>query len=100
MNFPSRSSRKWLSRHCGVGYEGYSAAGGSWLLNGFVDGAGARRFVGCDVLGRAYRTSQGRSTCAATRAETALAACQMRFEKIGSFGLTEPWLAPPHPAEC
>src|SRR5580704_19006237 len=36
----------------GVGYEGYGAAGGSWLLNGLVAMELARRFVDRDVLGR------------------------------------------------
>jgi len=39
----------------GVGYQGYGAAGGSWLLNGPCrDGVGACRCVGRDVLGRAH----------------------------------------------
>ena len=37
MHFPSRSFRRWpKSASAGVGYQGYGAAGGSWLLNGFV----------------------------------------------------------------
>ena len=43
----------------GIGYEGYGAAGGSWLLNGFVARAGARGCVSCDVLGRTYRVVGG-----------------------------------------
>jgi len=41
----------------GIGYEGYGAAGGSRLLNGFVAMELAR--VDCDVLGRAYRPFSG-----------------------------------------
>jgi alkylation response protein AidB-like acyl-CoA dehydrogenase len=38
----------------GIGYQGYGAAGGSWLLNGLVAMELRRRFVDCDVLGLAY----------------------------------------------
>ena len=77
----------------GVGYQGYGAAGGSWLLNGFVAMELAR--VDCvdrDVLGRAYRACRpARSICAATRQQKQRwLPAMMRFEKIGSFGLTEP----------
>ena len=61
----------------GVGYEGYGAAGGNWLLNGFVAMELARvEFVGRDFLGRAYRPFGGVDLPVRRRgAETALAAC-------------------------
>jgi hypothetical protein len=68
----------------GVGYEGYSAAGGSWLLNGFVAMELARRSVGCDVW--ACIQDLGRVDLPVRRrAETALAACHDALREDGSF---------------
>src|SRR5262249_26237253 len=64
-------------------------------------GTSAGRWIGGDVLGRAERAVSGLDLFRRRRgAEAALAARLMHFEKIGSFGLTEPWPAPPRVAEC
>ena len=57
----------------GVGYEGYSAAGGSWLLNGFVAMELARSIRRLRRSGACIQDSrQGRSTCAATRSRNSV----------------------------
>ena len=53
----------------GVGYEGYGAAGGSWLLNGVLAMELARIDSSIATSGASTTTSrQARSTCVATRA--------------------------------
>lgn len=76
----------------GVGYEGYGAAGGSWLLNGFVAMELAR--VDCSVA-TFWGVHTGLSAgsiylCGDEAQKQRWLPAMMRFEKIGSFGLTEP----------
>ena len=93
MHFPSRSSRRWREVGIGgVGYRGIRRRRRQLAAERLCrDGVGACRFVGRDVLGRPYGPF-GRIDLSVRRrgAEAALAAAMMRFEKIGSFGLTEP----------
>jgi len=76
----------------GVGYEGYDAAGGSWLLNGFIAMELAR---GDCSLATFYGVHTGLSAgsiylCGDEEQKQRWLPAMMRFEKIGSFGLTEP----------
>ncbi|MHC2467194.1 acyl-CoA dehydrogenase family protein [Bradyrhizobium embrapense] len=76
----------------GVGYQGYGAAGGSWLLNGFVAMELAR--VDCSVA-TFWGVHTGLSAgsiylCGDEAQKQRWLPAMMRFEKIGSFGLTEP----------
>ncbi|RFB78404.1 acyl-CoA dehydrogenase family protein [Methylovirgula sp. 4M-Z18] len=76
----------------GIGYEGYGCAGGSMLLNGFI----------CMELARVdssvatfYGVHTGLSAgsiylCGNEEQKQRWLPAMMRFEKIGSFGLTEP----------
>ncbi len=55
----------------GVGYEGFGAAGGSWVLNGFIAMELARIDASVATFWGAYRPPRpGRSTCAATRSRS------------------------------
>lgn len=76
----------------GVGYEGYGAAGGSWLLNGLICMELARG--DCSVA-TFYGVHTGLSAgsiylCGDEEQKQRWLPAMMRFEKIGSFGLTEP----------
>ncbi len=76
----------------GVGYEGYGAAGGSWLLNGFVAMELAR---GDSSIATFYGVHTGLSAgsiylCGDEEQKQRWLPAMMQFEKIGSFGLTEP----------
>ena len=76
----------------GVGYEGYGAAGGSWLLNGIVAMQLAR--VDCSVA-TFWGVHTGLSAgsiylCGDEEQKQRWLPAMMRFEKLGSFGLTEP----------
>jgi glutaryl-CoA dehydrogenase len=76
----------------GVGYEGYGAAGGSMLLNGFVAMELAR--VDCSIA-TFWGVHTGLSAgsiylCGDEEQKSRWLPALMRFEKIGSFGLTEP----------
>jgi glutaryl-CoA dehydrogenase len=76
----------------GVGYKGYGSAGGSWLLNGII----------CMELARVdssiatfYGVHTGLSAgsiylCGDEEQKQRWLPAMMRWEKIGSFGLTEP----------
>jgi glutaryl-CoA dehydrogenase len=76
----------------GVGYEGYGCAGGSNLLNGFICMQMAR-------IDASYATFYGVHTglsmgsiylCGSDEQKHRWLPSMARFEKIGSFGLTEP----------
>jgi glutaryl-CoA dehydrogenase len=76
----------------GVGYQGYGAAGGSWLLNGFICMELAR---GDASIATFYGVHTGLSAgsiylCGDEEQKQRWLPAMMRFEKIGSFGLTEP----------
>ncbi len=76
----------------GVGYQGYGAAGGSWLLNGFICMELAR---GDSSIATFYGVHTGLSAgsiylCGDDEQKQRWLPAMMRFEKIGSFGLTEP----------
>ena len=76
----------------GVGYEGYGAAGGSWLLNGFICMEMARIDSSIATF---YGVHTGLSAgsiylCGDETQKQRWLPAMMRFEKIGSFGLTEP----------
>jgi glutaryl-CoA dehydrogenase len=76
----------------GVGYQGYGAAGGSWLLNGLVAMELAR--VDCSIA-TFWGVHTGLSAgsillCGDDAQKQRWLPAMMRFEKIGSFGLTEP----------
>ena len=76
----------------GVGYEGYGAAGGSMLLNGFVAMELAR--IDCSIA-TFWGVHTGLSAgsiylCGDEEQKQRWLPAMMRFEKIGSFGLTEP----------
>jgi glutaryl-CoA dehydrogenase len=76
----------------GVGYQGYGAAGGSFLLNGFICMELAR---GDSSIATFYGVHTGLSAgsiylCGDEEQKERWLPAMMRFEKIGSFGLTEP----------
>jgi glutaryl-CoA dehydrogenase len=76
----------------GVGYSGYGAAGGSWLLNGIVAMELAR--IDCSVA-TFWGVHTGLSAgsiylCGDEEQKQRWLPAMMRWEKIGSFGLTEP----------
>jgi glutaryl-CoA dehydrogenase len=76
----------------GVGYQGYGAAGGSWLLNGFICMELARIDSSIATF---YGVHTGLSAgsiylCGDEAQKERWLPAMMRFEKIGSFGLTEP----------
>jgi glutaryl-CoA dehydrogenase len=76
----------------GVGYEGYSAAGGSWLLNGFVAMELARVDSSVATFWGVHTGLSAGSIylCGDEEQKQRWLPAMMRFEKIGSFGLTEP----------
>ena len=76
----------------GVGYEGYGAAGGRWLLNGIICMELAR--MDCSIA-TFYGVHTGLAAgsiylCGDEQQKQRWLPAMMRFEKIGSFGLTEP----------
>ena len=76
----------------GVGYQGYGAAGGRWLLNGIICMELAR--MDCSIA-TFYGVHTGLAAgsiylCGDERQKQRWLPAMMRFEKIGSFGLTEP----------
>jgi glutaryl-CoA dehydrogenase len=76
----------------GVGYEGYGCAGGDMLLNGFISMEMAR--IDCSIA-TFYGVHTGLSAgsiylCGSDEQKKRWLPAMMRFEKIGSFGLTEP----------
>jgi glutaryl-CoA dehydrogenase len=76
----------------GVGYQGYGAAGGSFLLNGFICMEMARID---SSIANFYGVHTGLSAgsiylCGDEAQKQRWLPAMMRFEKIGSFGLTEP----------
>jgi glutaryl-CoA dehydrogenase len=76
----------------GVGYQGYGAVGGSWLLNGFICMELARVDAS---IGTFYGVHTGLSAgsiylCGDEEQKQRWLPAMMRFEKLGSFGLTEP----------
>ena len=76
----------------GVGYEGYGAAGGSWLLNGFVAMELARVDSSVATFWGVHTGLSAGSIylCGDEEQKQRWLPAMMRFEKIGSFGLTEP----------
>ena len=76
----------------GVGYEGYGSAGGSMLLNGFICMEMARVDAS---IGTFYGVHTGLAAgsiylCGDEAQKNRWLPAMMRFETIGSFGLTEP----------
>ncbi len=76
----------------GVGYEGYGCAGGSTLLNGFICMELARIDASCATF---YGVHTGLSAgsiylCGDEEQKQRWLPPMMRWEKIGSFSLTEP----------
>ena len=76
----------------GVGYQGYGAAGGSWLLNGFVAMELARVDSSVATFWGVHTGLSAGSIylCGDEEQKQRWLPPMMRFEKIGSFGLTEP----------
>jgi glutaryl-CoA dehydrogenase len=76
----------------GVGYQGYGTAGGSWLLNGFVAMELARVDASVATFWGVHTGLSAGSIylCGDEEQKQRLLPAMMRFEKIGSFGLTEP----------
>ena len=76
----------------GVGYEGYGAAGGSMLLNGFVAMELARIDSSIATFWGVHTGLSAGSIylCGDEEQKQRWLPPMMRFEKIGSFGLTEP----------
>jgi glutaryl-CoA dehydrogenase len=76
----------------GVGYEGYGAAGGSMLLNGFVAMELARIDSSIATFWGVHTGLSAGSIylCGDEEQKQRWLPAMMRFEKIGSFGLTEP----------
>ncbi|WP_342725996.1 acyl-CoA dehydrogenase family protein [Bradyrhizobium sp. B097] len=76
----------------GVGYQGYGAAGGSWLLNGFVAMELARVDSSVATFWGVHTGLSAGSIylCGDESQKQRWLPAMMRFEKIGSFGLTEP----------
>jgi glutaryl-CoA dehydrogenase len=76
----------------GIGYEGYSAAGGSMLLNGFVAMELARIDSSIATFWGVHTGLSAGSIylCGDEEQKHRWLPAMMRFEKIGSFGLTEP----------
>ena len=76
----------------GVGYEGYGAAGGSMLLNGFICMELARVDAS---IGTFFGVQTGLSAgsiylCGSEEQKQRWLPGMLRFDTIGSFGLTEP----------
>jgi glutaryl-CoA dehydrogenase len=76
----------------GIGYEGYGAAGGSMLLNGFVAMELARVDSSIATFWGVHTGLSAGSIylCGDEEQKQRWLPPMMRFEKIGSFGLTEP----------
>jgi glutaryl-CoA dehydrogenase len=76
----------------GIGYQGYGAAGGSWLLNGFVAMELARVDASVATFWGVHTGLSAGSIllCGDEEQKQRWLPLMMRFEKIGSFGLTEP----------
>ena len=76
----------------GVGYQGYGAAGGSWLLNGFVAMELARINSSVATFWGVHTGLSAGSVylCGDEEQKQRWLPAMMRFETIGSFGLTEP----------
>jgi glutaryl-CoA dehydrogenase len=76
----------------GVGYQGYGAAGGRWLLNGFVAMELARVDASVATFWGVHTGLSAGSIylCGDEEQKQRLLPAMMRFQKIGSFGLTEP----------
>jgi glutaryl-CoA dehydrogenase len=76
----------------GVGYQGYGAAGGSWLLNGLVAMELARVDASIATFWGVHTGLSAGSIllCGDEAQKQRWLPPMMRFEKIGSFGLTEP----------
>jgi glutaryl-CoA dehydrogenase len=76
----------------GVGYEGYGAVGGSMLLNGFVSMELARVDASIATFWGVHTGLSAGSIylCGDEEQKQRWLPSMMRFEKIGSFGLTEP----------
>jgi glutaryl-CoA dehydrogenase len=76
----------------GVGYQGYGAAGGSWLLNGLVAMELARVDSSVATFWGVHTGLSAGSIylCGNEEQKQRWLPPMMRFEKIGSFGLTEP----------
>ena len=76
----------------GVGYQGFGAAGGSWLLNGFVAMELARVDASVATFWGVHTGLSAGSIylCGDEAQKQRWLPAMMRFEKIGSFGLTEP----------
>lgn len=76
----------------GVGYQGYGAAGGSWLLNGLVAMELARVDSSVATFWGVHTGLSAGSIylCGDEIQKQRWLPAMMRFEKIGSFGLTEP----------
>jgi len=93
MHFPSRSSRRWRKSVIGgVGYQGYGAAGGSWLLNGLISMELARVDASVATFWGVHTGLSAGSIylCGDEQQKQRWLPSMMRFDKIGSFGLTEP----------
>jgi glutaryl-CoA dehydrogenase len=76
----------------GVGYRGYGAAGGSWLLNGLVSMELARVDASVATFWGVHTGLSAGSIylCGDEQQKQRWLPPMMRFDKIGSFGLTEP----------
>jgi glutaryl-CoA dehydrogenase len=76
----------------GVGYEGYGAAGGSMLLNGFIAMELARIDASIATFWGVHTGLSAGSIylCGDEEQKNRWLPKMMRFEAIGSFGLTEP----------
>jgi glutaryl-CoA dehydrogenase len=76
----------------GIGYEGYGAAGGSWLLNGIVAMELGRIDSSIATFWGVHTGLSAGSIylCGSEEQKQRWLPAMMRFEKIGSFGLTEP----------
>jgi glutaryl-CoA dehydrogenase len=76
----------------GIGYEGYQCAGGSMLLNGFISLELARVDASIATFWGVHTGLSAGSIylCGNEEQKERWLPAMMRFEKIGSFGLTEP----------
>jgi glutaryl-CoA dehydrogenase len=76
----------------GIGYQGYGCAGGSMLLNGFVSLELARIDASIATFWGVHTGLSAGSIylCGSEEQKERWLPAMMRFEKIGSFGLTEP----------
>ena len=76
----------------GVGYQGYGAVGGSWLLNGLVAMELARVDASIATFWGVHTGLSAGSIylCGDEEQKCRWLPAMMHFEKIGSFGLTEP----------